>query len=159
MQKLKTGKISIFNSFDIKLEFLMSWVKLTQFSVELNRVKLKIWATWLESSWKCEQLNSILIWVQNINLKLNLMISLVKCEEHENHLYFQERKYVFNSDKLRLCIIQLTHDNVIDDHSERAKSYELISWVYWWSNIYNYVQHFVWNYYICTCFKLFKQWT
>ncbi len=86
-------------------------------------------------------------------------IFLVECEEHENHLYFQERKYVLNSDKLRLCIIQLTHDNVINDHSERAKSYELISWIYWWSNIYKYVQHFIWNCHMYTRFKLFKQWT
>jgi len=54
-------------------------------------------------------------------------ISLVKCKEYENHLYFQERKYVFNFDKLYLCIIQLAYNNVVDDHSERAKSYELIS--------------------------------
>ncbi len=54
-------------------------------------------------------------------------IFLVECEEHENHLYFQERKYVLNSDKLCFRIIQLAHDNVINDHSERAKSYELIS--------------------------------
>ncbi len=54
-------------------------------------------------------------------------ISLVKCKKHKNHLYFQERKYMFNSNKLRLCIIQLAYDNVIDDHSERAKSYKLIS--------------------------------
>ncbi len=54
-------------------------------------------------------------------------IFLVKCEKHENHLYFQERKYMLNSDKLRFYIIQLTHDNVVDDYSERAKSYELIS--------------------------------
>jgi hypothetical protein len=57
-------------------------------------------------------------------------ISLVECKEHQNHLYFQERKYVLNSDKLHLCIIQLAHDSVIDDHSERAKNYELISRVY-----------------------------
>ncbi len=84
-------------------------------------------------------------------------ISLVECEEHENHLYFQERKYMLNSDKLRLHIIQLTHDSVINDHSERAKSYELINWVYWWSNIYKYVQRFIWNCHMCTRFKLFKQ--
>ncbi len=54
-------------------------------------------------------------------------ISLVECEEYENYLFFQERKYMLNSDKLRLHIIQLTHDNVVNDHSERAKSYELIS--------------------------------
>ncbi len=85
-------------------------------------------------------------------------IFLIKCKEYENHLYFQERKYMLNSDKLRLCIIQLTHDNVIDDHSERAKNYELISWIYWWLNIYKYVQCFIQNCHICTCFKLFKQW-
>ncbi len=77
MQKSKTGKISIFNSLDVKLEFLTSWVKLTHFSVNLSRVKLKIWATQLKLNWKCEQLNSILIQVQNVNSKLNLMISLI----------------------------------------------------------------------------------
>jgi len=54
-------------------------------------------------------------------------ISLIKCEEHENHLYFQKRKYMLNSDKLHFRIIQLAHDNVIDDYFKRAKSYELIS--------------------------------
>ncbi len=86
-------------------------------------------------------------------------ISLVECKKHENYLYFQERKYMLNSDKLHLHIIQLIHDNVVDYHSERAKSYELISQVYWWSNIYKYVQCFVQNCHMCTCFKLFKQWT
>ncbi len=66
-------------------------------------------------------------------------ISLVKCKEHENYLYFQEKRYVFNFNKLHLHIIQLAHDNVVDDYSERVKSYELISWVYWWFNIYKYV--------------------
>ncbi len=86
-------------------------------------------------------------------------IFLVECEKHENHLYFQERKYMLNSDKLRLRIIQLAHDNVVNDHSERAKSYELISWVYWWSNIYKYVQRFIQNCHVCTRFKLSRQWT
>ncbi len=86
-------------------------------------------------------------------------ISLIKCEKHENHLYFQERKYMLNLNKLHLHIIQLVHDSVINDHSERVKSYELISWIYWWSNIYKYVQHFIQNCHVCTCFKLFKQWT
>ncbi len=54
MQKSKIGKISIFSSLDVKLEFLTSRIELTQFSVKSSRVKLKIWATQLESSWKCE---------------------------------------------------------------------------------------------------------
>ena len=66
---------------------------------------------------------------------------------------------MLNLNKLPLCIIQLTHDNVVNDYSERAKSYKLISWVYWWLNIYKYVQCFVWNCHVCTRFKLFKQQT
>ena len=77
MQKSKIEKFSIFNFFNVKLKFLTSQVKLIQFSVELSHVKLKIWVIWLELSWKCKQLNSILIWVQNVNLKLNSMINLV----------------------------------------------------------------------------------
>ncbi len=76
MQKSKIGKFSIFSSLDVKLKFLMSRVELIQFSVELSHVELKIWVTQLELSWKCEQLDSISIQVQNVNLKLNLMISL-----------------------------------------------------------------------------------
>jgi len=84
-------------------------------------------------------------------------IFLIECEEHKNYLYFQERKYMLNSDKLHLRIIQLAYDSVIDDYSERAKSYELISWVYWWSNIYKYVQRFVQNCHVCTHFKFSRQ--
>ncbi len=78
MQKgnAKVGKISIFSFLDVKLKFLTNRVELTQFSVGSSHVKLKIWATRLESSWKCEQLDSISIWVQNVNLKLDLIISL-----------------------------------------------------------------------------------
>ncbi len=58
-------------------------------------------------------------------------ILLIECKEHQNYLYFQERKYVFNLNQLCLCIIQLAHNSVVNDHSERAKCYELINWVYW----------------------------
>ncbi len=77
MQKSKTGKISIFSSLDVKLEFLANRIELTQFSVESSRVELKIWAIRLESGWKCEQLDSISIRVQNVNSKLDLTISLI----------------------------------------------------------------------------------
>jgi len=42
MQKSKTGKFSIFNSLNVKLEFLANRVELTQFSVESSRIELKI---------------------------------------------------------------------------------------------------------------------
>jgi len=50
---------------------------LTQFSVESSHIKLKICSIWLESSWKYEQFDFKSSWIQNVNLKLNLMISLI----------------------------------------------------------------------------------
>ncbi len=76
MQKSKIGKISIFSSLNVKLEFLMNQVELTRLSVESSRVELKICSTRLELNWKCEQLDFKLSWIQNVNSKLNLMISL-----------------------------------------------------------------------------------
>ena len=63
MQKQKIGKISIFNSLDVKLKFLMSQVELTWFLVESNYVELKICSTQLESSWKCKQLDFESSWI------------------------------------------------------------------------------------------------
>jgi len=118
--------------------------------------------TFIQTLWEQVEVNDMFA-VQIIKALCNEArhhnkIFLVECEKHENHLYFQERRYVFNFNKLRLRIIQLAHDSIINDHSERVKSYELISWVYWWLNIYKYVQRFVRNCHVCTCFKFFRQW-
>ena len=66
-------------------------------------------------------------------------ISLVECEKHQNSLYFREKKYVSNSNRLRFRIIQLTHDSIVDEHSKRVKCYELINRAYWWLNIYKFI--------------------
>ncbi len=59
----------------------MSRVELTQFSVELSWIELKICSIQLKLSWKCKQLNFESSWIQNVNLKLNLMISLSKANQ------------------------------------------------------------------------------
>lgn len=84
-------------------------------------------------------------------------IPLVECEERFNCLYFRGKKYVSNSNRLRLRVIQLAHNSVVDDHSGRTKCYELISRAYWWSNIYKYIQRFVRNCHTCTRFKPSRQ--
>ena len=86
-------------------------------------------------------------------------IPLTECKERNNSLYFQDRKYILNSDCLCLQIIQLTHNSIARGHSDRLKTYELISHAYWWLNVYKYVQRFIWNCHICSWFKLSCQWT
>ena len=84
-------------------------------------------------------------------------IPLAECEERNKSLYFRDRKYVPNSNRLRLRIIQLAHDSVAGGHPGRAKCYKLISHAYWWPNIYKYVQRFVRNCHICSRFKPSRQ--
>ena len=86
-------------------------------------------------------------------------IPLTECKERNNSLYFWDRKYVLNSDCLCLQIIQLAHDSIVRGHSDRSKTYELVSHTYWWLNVYKYIQHFVQNCHICSWFKLFCQQT
>ncbi len=68
--------VSILSSLNVKLEFLTSRVELTQLLLESRRIELKICSIQLESSWKCEQLDSRSIQVQNVNSILNSIISL-----------------------------------------------------------------------------------
>ena len=84
-------------------------------------------------------------------------IPLAECEERDGSLYFREKKYVPNSDSLRLRIIQLAHDSTAGGHPGRAKCYELVSRVYWWPNIYKYVQRFVRNCHVCSRAKPSRQ--
>ena len=70
-------------------------------------------------------------------------ISFVECENRDNFSYFRKRKYVFNFNRLRFRIIQLTHDNVANEHFKKFKCYDLVTRVYWWLNMYKYVQRFV----------------
>ena len=58
-------------------------------------------------------------------------IPLTECEECQNSLYFCRKKYVPNSNYLHFWIIQFTYDNTADNHLEKVKYYELISWAYW----------------------------
>ena len=66
-------------------------------------------------------------------------ISFAKCENRDNSLYFRDKKYVFNSNRFRFRIIQFVHDNIVDEHFEKVKCYELISRVFWWFNFYKYI--------------------
>ena len=105
----------------------------------------------------CDEFTSQVLKALHNEVQYNSRISLTECENWANSLYFHERKYVSNSNCLCLQIIQLAHDSVADEHSERAKCYDLVSHTYWWLNIYKYVQCFVWNYHVCTWFKPSRQ--
>ena len=84
-------------------------------------------------------------------------IPLAECEERDGALYFRGKRYVPNSNKLRLRLIQLAHDSVAGGHPGRSKCYELISRAYWWPNIYATIQRFIRNCHTCRRSKPSRQ--
>ena len=84
-------------------------------------------------------------------------ILLIECEKQNQILYFRKKKNIPNSDRLRLRIIQLTHNNVLGRHFDRTNCYELINRAYWWFNLYQYIQRFVRNCHVCIRIKSFRQ--
>ena len=63
-------------------------------------------------------------------------IPLAECEEREGVLYFRGKRYIPNSNKLRLRLIQLAYNSVLGGYPGRTKYYELVNRTYWWPNVY-----------------------
>ena len=116
MQKPKTGKFSIFSPLGVKLGSLAGRVGLIQFPVGSDRVELKICSIRLESSWKCEQSDFESSRIQNVNPKLDSMISLFFLKLNDvlklsfNHylfLIFQKHKLILQMSNFREDLLHL----------------------------------------------------
>ena len=61
------------------------------------------------------------------NVRYHNGIQLAECEDKEGILYFRNRRYVPNSDRLRFRLIQQAHDSIAGGHPGRSKCYELMN--------------------------------
>jgi hypothetical protein len=84
-------------------------------------------------------------------------IQLVECEDREDFFFFRNKRYVSRSNRLRLRIIKLAHDSVVEEHSDRSKCHELINRIYWWLNMHQFIKRFVRNCHTCKRFKSSRQ--
>ena len=53
--------------------------------------------------------------------------SLAKCILRNDQVYYKDKLLIFKDEKLRLRLLQLSHDTSIASHSERVKIYEILS--------------------------------
>ena len=84
-------------------------------------------------------------------------ILLAECEDRNGYLYFRDRCYVPRSNRLRLRIIQQAYNSVPGGHAGQTKTYDLVTRVYWWSDMYNSIVRFVRNCHVCRQSKPSKQ--
>ncbi len=83
--------------------------------------------------------------------------SLAKCMLQNNWVYYKDKLLIFKDEKLRLRLLQLSHDTFIASHSERVKIYEILSHHYYWLKMIKTVAHFVCNYHLCSWVKIFRE--
>ncbi len=57
--------------------------------------------------------------------------SLAKCTLQSNRVYYRDRLLILEDEKLRLRLLQLSHDTFIASHSERVKIYKILSHHYY----------------------------
>ena len=57
--------------------------------------------------------------------------SLAKCMLRSDQVYYKDKLLIFKDEKLRLRLLQLSHDTFIANHSERVKIYEILNHHYY----------------------------
>ena len=76
--------------------------------------------------------------------------SLAKCMLQSDRVYYKDRLLILENEKLRLHLLQLSHDMFIVNHSERVKIYEILSRHYYLLKMIKTVARFVCNYHLCS---------
>ncbi len=82
---------------------------------------------------------------------------LAECQLRNNQVYYRNQLLVPEDEELRLRIIQLCHDTSVANHSNRVKTYEILSRYYYWSEIIASIIRFVRNCHLCSRVKVSRE--
>jgi len=83
--------------------------------------------------------------------------SLAKCTLRSDRVYYRDRLLIPEDEKLRLRLLQLSHDTPIADHPGRVKTYEILSRHYYWLGMIKTVVRFVRNCHLCSRVKISRE--
>jgi len=76
-------------------------------------------------------------------------IRVAECTEQERRIQYRGKKYVPESDQLRLRLIQVHHDTALAGHPGRAKTFNPLDRQYYWKDMRKQVDQFVQNCHYC----------
>jgi len=83
--------------------------------------------------------------------------SLAECTLRSDRVYYRDRLLILEDEKLRLRLLQLSHDTPIASHSGRVKTYEILSRHYYWLGMIKTVARFVRNCHLCSRVKISRE--
>ena len=100
-------------------------------------------------------------WIQSILIMIKISqwqhkkIMLTECEIWNDWLFYQENLVVLNSEFLWFKILEFAHNAMMTEHSDHAKIYKIVQWVYYWFMMHDFVWKYVW---FCSTCAWEKSW-
>ncbi len=132
-------------SSDLKSKSVISEQSESSEKMFMNELKEQLFAVYFNDEWV-----QIMITALRDNQRKLKEFSLAKCTLWSDWVYYKDRLLILKDEKLRLHLLQLSHDMSIASHSERVKIYEILSYHYYWFKMIKTVAHFICNYHLCS---------
>ncbi len=139
-------------SSDSKNESVISEQSESSEKMSMNKLEEQLFAVYFNDEWV-----QIMITALRDDQRKLKEFSLAKCTLRNDWVYYKDRLLILEDEKLRLRLLQLSHDTSIASHSERVKIYEILSRHYYWLKMIKTVARFVCNYHLCSWVKIFRE--
>jgi len=120
--------------------------------MSMNELEEQLFAIYFNDEW----VQIMIIALRDDQRKLK-EFSLAKCMLRSDWVYYRDRLLILEDEKLRLRLLQLSHDTSIASHSERVKIYEILSRHYYWFEMIKTVARFVRNCHLCSWVKISRE--
>ena len=118
----------------------------------MNELEEQLFAVYFNDEW----VQIVITALRDDQQKLK-EFSLAKCMLRSDRVYYKDRLLIFEDEKLRLRLLQLSHDTSIANHSKRVKIYEILSRHYYWFKMIKTVARFVRNCHLCSRVKISRE--
>ncbi len=139
-------------SSDSKSESVISEQSESSEKMSMNELEEQLFAVYFNDEWV-----QIVITALRDNQRKLKEFSLAKCTLRGDRVYYRDRLLIFEDEKLRLRLLQLSHDTSIANYSERVKIYEILSRHYYWFKMIKTVARFVHNCHLCSRVKISRE--
>ncbi len=139
-------------SSDSKSESMISEQFESSEKMFMNELEEQLFAVYFNDEW----VQIMIIVLKDDQRKLK-EFSLAKCMLQNDWVYYKDKLLILKDEKLRLRLLQLSHDMFIVNHSERVKTYKILSHHYYWLKMIKTVAHFICNCHLCFWVKISRE--
>jgi len=139
-------------SSDSKGESVISEQSEPPEEMPMNELEEQLFAVYFNDEW----VQTVITALRDGQRKLK-EFPLAECTLRSDRVYYRDRLLVPEDEKLRLRLLQLSHDTPIAGHPGRVKTYEILSRHYYWPGMIKTVARFVRNCHLCSRVKVSRE--